>query len=336
VQDGGLKTIPQNISLCNQTGLSIETCQNFSLTVTNENRPPQITNHFPSGLVFSANDTDNLYFNITNYDADGTIPDSYWYVDGGLQKHSIGINSDSFNYNFGCGVSGDHIIRVMVSDGLLNTSLQWNVSLSNIGCSKPSASSSGGGGGGGGMTGCIPKWACSDWQLCQNLKISSDVKIISLEDYTLINQDCKKNNYDERYCGFQTRSCRDLNSCNSTFFGFNISDNLRSCYYTENPSCSDGITNCHDGECEVLADCGGPCKQCPTCSDGLQNQGEQGIDRGGPCPWKCAIEKPLAVGQANLLLYVLGLIILIILIIIGIKLKRIFHSVKKIKSTDNE
>jgi len=50
------------------------------------------------------------------------------------------------------------------------------------------------------------------------------------------------------------------------------------------PSCFDGIKNCHDGDCEEGIDCGGPCKACPSCSDGIQNQGETGVDCGGPCP----------------------------------------------------
>jgi len=47
-------------------------------------------------------------------------------------------------------------------------------------------------------------------------------------------------------------------------------------------TCSDGIQN--QGETGV--DCGGPCPACgpaPTCSDGIQNQGETGVDCGGPC-----------------------------------------------------
>jgi len=46
------------------------------------------------------------------------------------------------------------------------------------------------------------------------------------------------------------------------------------------PTCSDGIQN--QGETGV--DCGGPCPACATCTDGIQNQGETGIDCGGPCP----------------------------------------------------
>jgi hypothetical protein len=48
-------------------------------------------------------------------------------------------------------------------------------------------------------------------------------------------------------------------------------------------SCTDGIQN----QSETGIDCGGPCAACSTaatCSDGIQNQGETGIDCGGPCP----------------------------------------------------
>ena len=44
-------------------------------------------------------------------------------------------------------------------------------------------------------------------------------------------------------------------------------------------TCSDGIQN--QGETGV--DCGGPCTACATCNDGIQNQGETGVDCGGPC-----------------------------------------------------
>ncbi|MDX2361275.1 MAG: T9SS type A sorting domain-containing protein [Crocinitomicaceae bacterium] len=48
------------------------------------------------------------------------------------------------------------------------------------------------------------------------------------------------------------------------------------------PTCVDGIQN--QGETGV--DCGGPCPACPppSCVDGIQNQGETDIDCGGPCP----------------------------------------------------
>ncbi len=44
-------------------------------------------------------------------------------------------------------------------------------------------------------------------------------------------------------------------------------------------TCSDGIQN--QGETGV--DCGGPCAACPTCNDGIQNGNETGVDCGGSC-----------------------------------------------------
>ena len=44
------------------------------------------------------------------------------------------------------------------------------------------------------------------------------------------------------------------------------------------PTCDDGTKN--QGETGV--DCGGPCTACPTCNDDAQNQVETGKDSGGP------------------------------------------------------
>ena len=45
------------------------------------------------------------------------------------------------------------------------------------------------------------------------------------------------------------------------------------------PTCIDGIQN--QGEAGI--DCGGPCRPCASCYDGIHNQGEVKIDCGGPC-----------------------------------------------------
>ena len=55
----------------------------------------------------------------------------------------------------------------------------------------------------------------------------------------------------------------------------------------ESFSCEDGKQN--QGETGI--DCGGPCPNCEymrTCSDGIQNGEELGVDCGGPCPAACA------------------------------------------------
>ena len=83
-----------------------------------------------------------------------------------------------------------------------------------------------------------------------------------------------------------SQPCNDTTSC----CGNGACDNLSAIGYVELCStcssdcgvcatCSDGIQN--QGETGV--DCGGPCQICATCSDGIQNQGETGVDCGGPC-----------------------------------------------------
>jgi len=151
INDTGLTNAHQNISnYCGQTGGVMSDCDNFTLTVTNENRAPNITSYYPSGLTFNSASDANLYFNISAYDADGTIPDAYWYVDEVFVEKDSGNSLDEFNYNFGCGVDGVHNVSIEITDGLVNDSMQWNVTLSASDCGGGGGSSSGGGGGGGG------------------------------------------------------------------------------------------------------------------------------------------------------------------------------------------
>ena len=63
---------------------------------------------------------------------------------------------------------------------------------------------------------------------------------------------------------------------------FGSSETTNFCISGGTPTCSDGIQNGN----ETGVDCGGPdCPACPTCSDGIQNGNETGVDCGGPdCP----------------------------------------------------
>jgi subtilisin family serine protease len=62
---------------------------------------------------------------------------------------------------------------------------------------------------------------------------------------------------------------------------FTFSETTNICV-SSGPTCTDGIQNGN----ETGVDCGGPdCPACPTCTDGIQNGNETGVDCGGPdCP----------------------------------------------------
>jgi hypothetical protein len=152
--DSGIRNPHQNISLCNQNGSNLSSCNNFSLTITQTNRQPNITSYNPSNLTLNIAGTQDLSFNITMSDPDATPLDTYWYVDDVIEQAPSGIGgfSDEFDYNFGCGVSGNHTIKAEITDGDLNDSIQWNLTVSHVSCP---ISPGGGGGGGGGRA--VPK-----------------------------------------------------------------------------------------------------------------------------------------------------------------------------------
>jgi len=294
VQDTGLNvlrdSVHPNIDVCYDFSLTEDAqtwSDDFYLTITKENRVPEIMSYYPLNLSLEVLDTDNLYFNLSARDADWTPLDVYWYVDSVEKKKEEGIGENDFSdfeYSFGCGVSGEHVVKALVTDGLSNVSIEWNLSVGLVAC--PYVPTSSGGGGSGGLF-CEEKWGCEEWSQCENFIKSIVDDKISKENELLIKERCKLFNYSEEVCGFQTRGCVDANKCHS------FADNpgiIRECYFTENPNCGDSIKNCHEGGCEVLVDCGGPCNPCPTCSDNIKNQDETKIDCGGSC--KSCIEVP--------------------------------------------
>ncbi len=317
VSDLGLQNPHPNISICNETGLSNYSCVNFSLTITNENRPPNITSYWPLTLEFTTPGQTNNYFNITTYDPDGTIPDVRWYVNNVLVEYDAGSSLSELTYAFPCEVSGLHIVKAVRTDGLLTDEMQWNVTVQEVKCPTPSE---GGGGGGPGIR-CIQKWACRDWNICESITQKLNKGELSGEEYREAKETCEERGLKEEQCGIQNRFCFDVNEC---YPEFSEKTEVQTCHYSSNPNCFDGIKNCHQGSCELLIDCGGPCTSCPTCSDGIQNQGEEGIDCGGPCPWSCEEEKP-APPKTN---YRYSLLILIILLLLYV-MNKTFRIIEK-------
>ncbi len=294
VTDRALQNIHPNISLCGQTGTNITTCVNFSLTVTNENRAPEILNFYPNSSNFSATGSDNLAFNATTKDVDGTITDNYWYVDDVFKEKDESTLMPSFSYSFGCGISGVRKVELEVTDGLLNDTQQWNVSVTAVAC--PSVGVGGGGGGGGaGKTLCESLWGCADWNICQPINTGKAASssgpsyaselISNVTDF--ITKGCLVFGFSAEICGYQPRICTDVKNCTVLEINKTKPSEVQACYYSPSPNCFDRIRNCHDGKCEVLIDCGGPCAACATCSDGIKNQGEEYIDCGGPCIRRC-------------------------------------------------
>jgi len=338
VSDRGLLNPHPNLTLhCLQDGSNMSSCDNFTLTITQVNRPPVIIDNYPdNNFTISITGTDYLNFNITKYDPDSPAIDTYWYVDSVEREYDpyqVNVSSDYFSYIFGCGVEGSHNVRVMITDGALNDTLQWNFSISLVPCST-----GGGGGGGRPRIYCEEKWGCGDWATCRHLKKESRIGNIDDEFTFLIKERCSLFDWGDDVCGFQTRDCFDVNKCDSEF---NKPPVLKECYYTEVPTCFDEIKNCHSGSCEVGIDCGGPCDPCPTCSDGKQNQGEEGVDCGGPCP-DCKEEKPSPFSIFKITIYSVIIFLIIFAIVVAflllnyIKKKQRLETIARRRRTHSE
>jgi len=185
---------------------------------------------------------------------------------------------------------GSHNLNVSVLDGEGGVD-QQNVTITVLSLSSSTCSTSGpstepdAGGSGGGL--CTEFWACGFWNECVNVEDAFSLGLLSEETYLDAQELCFFEDYSEEICGYQTKICDDVNACNNDPIVLPSPDSFQACYFVDGPSCSDGITNCHEGSCELLVDCGGPCSACATCSDGVQNQGESGVDCGGPCIYSC-------------------------------------------------
>jgi len=212
----------------------------ISLTILAINNPPNITSYYPLDKTLSLQTPNCQYFNITKTDPDGTIPSTTWYINDGFN----GITAD--NYTFCPSSAGTYNITVVITDGELNDSESWILTVSEPAPETRTVPSGVMGGSAGTALFCEELWVCSDWTNCTRESI-------------------------------QERECKDLHGCGTLK---NKPSELQACIYVEFPSCFDGVKN----QNEILPDCGGVCKPCPTCDDGIRNQGEVAIDCGGPCP----------------------------------------------------
>jgi len=97
-------------------------------------------------------------------------------------------------------------------------------------------------------------------------------------------------------------------------------------------TCTDGIQN--QGEKGI--DCSGPCAPCPNCFDGIRNQGEVKVDCGGPCaPCPPIVEVPAVVIEEKASLWWLWLLLGIFLLV-GLIIGAIFFFEKRHKEEPHD
>jgi len=336
VTDLGLNKIPNNIALCGQDGSSETVCDDFQLTITEENKPPTILSFFPTNLNIEVVGSTLLVFTLENFDPDGTIPETSWYIDDSLIKQKSGENSNTFNYTFGCGTSQLHVLEAKITDGLLEDTISWDINVKKTICPEgiPEGTNLAEGL-------CEEKWACYDWDVCQDAAQSLDIGILQQSDYYEIKKKCSDNGWENGFCGLQIRTCLNLNECN---LALERPQEIQECYFALSPTCSDNIKNCHDNSCEVLIDCGGPCNTCASCTDGIKNQDEERVDCGGQCSETCqtgeSILEKESVRYIIIALLVISAFFLIIHILKIIEMKKELkapspHGKKPKKENDN-
>ena len=87
VQDNALASSHSNFEFCSNNGYANEStsvCDDFSLTVTDNNRAPSIDSYTPVTDNFTVDGTTATDFTVVVSDPDGTVPDIDWHVDGVL------------------------------------------------------------------------------------------------------------------------------------------------------------------------------------------------------------------------------------------------------------
>jgi hypothetical protein len=280
-RDSGLEAGSYS-SACGENGAPKISCDDFQLTVTESNRQPTIVSRSPSKDI-NTTVGNKLNFTLTTFDADGTSPDVYWYVDGRAMKFESGLSSSEKNFNYGleCNSTGVHEVKAEVSDGLAKDSVIWRIYVKgNLSCVEPVKN----------VKTCEEKWGCSEWNVCQHSAQSEQFGSLPSQDYQKILLDCNSLGLSQEACGFQIRTCADVASCKTS-----KTDpiKIQACKFVLNPSCSDEVRNCHDSSCEIGIDCGGTCGDCPSCIDRIKNQGEEGVDCGGPCATACPTKESI-------------------------------------------
>ncbi len=243
----------------------------YPLEIYEENDAPIFNKTIPS-MTISAG-TDVGLFDLNNYFYERDCGQELTYsASAGSQIFIVIVGTGTFlAHSDVCGISEQFTFTAIDPYNLTTTS---NIVTIDTTCEDgPEAAAADSGGSGGSGAGsflptilCTSLWECTDWNECSKkgvqIKNCYDAGGCSDKIYTYY-QNCTYHDpndcieewectaWDEcRYDNTQTRTCTELSACN-----------------TEN------------NQPAIIQDC----TYIPTCNDGIQNQGEIGIDCGGPC-----------------------------------------------------
>jgi parallel beta-helix repeat protein len=110
--------------------------QIFEIEVINVNNPPQILSYFPLNLNIEINEGDSVKFEIQSTDVDlNTTLDYRWFLEGESISNSSGIDiasKSTWKYFSEYGDCGIKTVKVLVSDGEFEDSVQWKITIKDI------------------------------------------------------------------------------------------------------------------------------------------------------------------------------------------------------------
>ncbi len=251
--------------------------QPFNFTVANVNDPPYLVRPIPNQNL-SVNTTLYAFF-LNDYFADPDGDPMAFALLPSLSSVQINatINPDS-SVVFTASQCGKAYFKFRATDPY-NASGDSNiVSVESICPTAPTggvttgSTGGGGGGGGGASVECTPELICLPWsdcypnglqeQVCRDKNGCSDTEIRFQQNctYNGPQPQCRENWLcaDWSVCsmaGTQNRTCKDLDSCQTTRYRPPLE---QECVYK--PTCSDGVQNGN----ETGVDCGGDCPACKT------------------------------------------------------------------------
>ena len=90
------------------------------------NHKPNVTSYLPN-LTISVDEGKSLSFNHTSIDSDSDTLIYYWYLDSNLKS-----SSQNYTYSPNYTEAGNYILSLVVSDSIVNTSLNWSLTVNNI------------------------------------------------------------------------------------------------------------------------------------------------------------------------------------------------------------